>query len=109
RSQVLVEMHDYIGHRGIYATRAFVAEHFWWPEMKADVAWYVRSCHLCQIRQTTRIHIPPTIPYPAPPMVRVHVDSMDMPGTYKHFFHARCATTSWVEGRASKSQTAQVI
>ena len=109
RPQVLVEMHDYVGHRGIFATRSFVSERFWWPDISADIAWYVKSCHQCQIRQTTKVHIPPTVSYPAPPMVRVHVDSMDMPGRYKHFFHARCATTSYCEGRASTVQSAKAI
>ena len=111
RPRALVEMHDYLGHRGISATVSFLAERFWWPELKADVAWYVRSCHQCQIRQTTKVHIPPTVAYPAPPMVRVHVDTMDMPaaGKYKYFFHARCATTTWPEGRASTVQTAKAI
>ena len=109
RPKVLVEYHDHIGHRGVYATRAHICERFWWPEIKADIAWYVRSCHLCQIRQTVRVHIPPTVPFPTPPMFRVHVDSMAMPGTYKYFFHARCATTSWSEGRASKKETAKTL
>ena len=109
RGQVLVEFHDYVGHRGIYATKAFLADRFWWPEWQADVAWYVRTCHQCQVRQTRKVHIPPTVAYPSPPMVRVHADTMDMPAPYKHFFHARCATTSYCEGRAAKTQSAKTI
>ena len=109
RPQTLVEMHDYVGHHGIQATIAFIAERFWWPEMKADIAWYVRTCHQCQIRQTTKVLIPPTTNFPAAPFVRVHVDTMDMPGTYKYLLHGRCATTSYPEARAVTSQTADVI
>lgn len=76
RPRVLVEFHDYIGHRGIYATRAFVCDRFWWPDMKADVVWYVRSCHICQTRQTTHVIIPPSVPLPAAPMLRVHVSTL---------------------------------
>ena len=42
-------------------------------------------------------------------MVRIHADSMHMPGRYKYFAHARCATTSWVEGRALVSETARTL
>ncbi|KAF8229282.1 hypothetical protein L208DRAFT_1287190, partial [Tricholoma matsutake] len=34
---------------------------FWWPNMKADIAWYIRTCHLCQVHQTRNLLIPPTI------------------------------------------------
>ena len=109
RARAMVDMHDHLGHRGIAATIAMVGERFWWPEMKADIAWYVRSCHKCQVRQTWKVYIPPTVAVPAPPMVRVHVDTMDMPGRYKHFFHARCATTSYCEGRAATVQNAKTL
>ena len=109
RPKALIELHDHIGHRGIYATCSFICERFWWPEIKSDTAWYVKSCHLCQVRQKSRIHIPPTVSYPAPPMFRIHVDSMIMPGPYKYFFHGRCATTAWIEGHASKSKTSRTL
>ena len=43
RLRVLRECHDQTAHRGIYATRAFVSERFWWPSHHADIAWYVRT------------------------------------------------------------------
>ena len=58
------------------------------------------------------MYLPPTVSYPVAPMVRIHVDSMDMPsgsGSYKHFLHARCALTAWPEGRATTSQTGKTI
>ena len=112
RSKALVEMHDHLGHRGVWATRAFLCERFWWPDIKADVTWYVKSCRECQLRQTTKVYIPPTVSYPVAPMVRMHVDAMDMPagsGSYKYFLHGRCALTAWPEARATTSQTAKAI
>ena len=109
RPEVLRELHDRIGHRGFFATRSFVSERFWWPDMKSDIQWYVRSCHLCQIRQTTKIIIPPTVSFPAAPMFRVHMDSAHMPGPYKFLVHARCATTSWPEARALTSEGAKAL
>ena len=109
RPSILVEMHDRVGHRGLFATRAFVCDRFWWPQMGRDIDWYVRTCHMCQIRQVVRVHIPPIIPEPTAPMVRIHADSMHMPGRYKYFAHARCATTSWAEGRALLTETARTL
>ena len=108
RAQALVEFHDYIGHRGIFATRAFVCDRFWWPDIKRDVAWYVKSCHECQIRQTAHVYIPATIPIPSTPCSRIHIDSFLMPNGY-HCFHGRCACTSWCEGRGSKAETGKTL
>ena len=105
RPTILPELHDRVGHRGLFATRHFVCERFWWPDIKKDVHWYVKSCHKCQLRQTTKIHIPPTVPVPACPMVRIHVDSATLPGRYRYLVHARCATTSWPEARALTAET----
>ena len=44
--------HDDVGHRGFYATRAIIVERYWWPGMGQDIAWYVKTCHICQSRQT---------------------------------------------------------
>ena len=109
RPAILVELHDRVGHRGLFATRAFVCDRFWWPQMVRNIDWYVRTCHMCQVRQVVRIHILPIVPEPTAPMVRIHADSMHMPGRYKYFAHARCATTSWVEGRALLSETARTL
>ena len=109
RPGVLVELHDRLGHRGTYATASFACERFWWPDIKADVHWFVKTCLVCQMRQTTHVLIPPTVPVPLSPMMRVHADSMMMPGRYKYFVHARCATTSWPEGRALTTESAKTI
>ncbi len=79
------------------------------PSLSYIDSWYVRTCHECQIHQTTCIQIPPTMPYPAALFVRVHIDTMDMPVPFKNFLHARCATTSYSEGHACKQQTAKVV
>ena len=109
RPVVLRELHDHIGHRGFFATRAFVCERFWWPDMRGDILWFVRTCHLCQTRQTTKVIIPATVEYPAGPMFRIHADTAFMPGKYKYLAHARCATTSWPEARALTSETGKTL
>ena len=109
RPSILIELHDRLGHRGVFATRSFACERFWWPDIKADVHWFVKTCHICQTRQTSHILIPPTVPEPLSPMMRVHADSMSMPGRYKFFVHLRCATTSWPEGRALTAESSKAI
>lgn len=50
RQAVLQELHDGPtgGHSGQEATLKKVAQFFYWPSMKNEVAEYVRSCDVCQ-------------------------------------------------------------
>ena len=41
--------HNNIGHHGVYATNALLMEQYWWPLMAQDIAWYILTCHLCQL------------------------------------------------------------
>ena len=50
RMRLLKSCHDDMGHRGAYATGKLLQQRFWWPGIEEDVIWYVRTCHLCQIR-----------------------------------------------------------
>ena len=43
--------HDNLGHKGAFATQAFIEEQFWWPDLQRDVQWYVKSCKACQNKQ----------------------------------------------------------
>ncbi|THH27407.1 hypothetical protein EUX98_g6785 [Antrodiella citrinella] len=111
RVNVLVECHDHIGHRGTFATKSNVALRFWWPHFAEDVHWYVRSCHLCQERKLARIHIPPTVPLPAPPFARVHIDVGFMPFSMgKHLLiQARCSVTSFPEAAGITKDNADIV
>ena len=52
RYTMLVSAHDDVAHKGFYATHGLIAERFWWPAMRGDIAWFIRTCRLCQLRQT---------------------------------------------------------
>jgi hypothetical protein len=52
RLNIIKEAHDEIGHKMIFATKSHIALRFWWPNLKANIAWYIRTCHICQLRQT---------------------------------------------------------
>ena len=111
RLELISYAHDVLGHKGLFATTQAISLRFWWPELAKDVRWYVRTCHECQVRQTKYFHIPPIVP-PIPSLFRkAHMDTFLMPriGTYRYVVHARCALSSWPEGRATTADSAKVI
>ncbi|OAX30904.1 hypothetical protein K503DRAFT_656407, partial [Rhizopogon vinicolor AM-OR11-026] len=57
---------------------------FWWPMLANDVKWYIGMCHECQVQQTVKLHIPPTVPIPGSLFRKAHIDTMLMPkaGSY---------------------------
>lgn len=111
RIRVLLECHDDIAHRGNYATRMQVQQRFWWPHYAADVHWYVRTCHICQERQTTQNLLPPTVATPAALFAKIHVDTMHMPASYgkKYLVQGRCVLTQYPEFRALAKESAKAI
>ena len=111
RYAVLRTAHDDLGHKGFFTVRSRILDRFWWPMMNADIHWYTRSCHECQVRQFTRIKIPPTIPTPAPLFGRVHIDVMLMPrsGTYRYIVQARDSLSAYPEFRLLTSDNSQAI
>lgn len=79
--------------------------------MSEDIKWYIRTCHLCQIRQHRQVRIPPVVATPAPVFVKIHVDTMHMPpsGGYKYIVQGRCALTHYPEFRMLRRETAKTI
>jgi len=52
---------------------------FWWLSLAHDIKQYITTCHECQLRQTTKICIPPTVAIPAPLFHKADIDTMLMP------------------------------
>jgi hypothetical protein len=111
RLDILHDCHDRASHRGVFATGAMVSERFWWPFHLADVAWYVRTCHICQTRQKQQILLPPTIAQPAPLFAKVYMDSMHMPPSagFKYIVQGRDSLTHWPEFRSLRHETGRTI
>src|SRR6202142_3776341 len=88
-----------------------IAAHFWWPNMGFDIAWYIRTCHLCQIWQTRNVLIPPIVATPAPLFAKIYIDTMHLPpsGSYKYIVQGRCSLTYYPEFRMLRSETAKTI
>jgi hypothetical protein len=72
---------------------------FWWPHIIDDVKWYAHTCHECQVQQTQKLHIPPTVPIPGGLFCKVHIDTMKMPhtGGFEHLVQAHCLLTGYLE------------
>ena len=92
RLQVLREIHDNIGHKRFYSTHEIITQRFWWPRIKADIVWYLRTCHICQQQQTWQLLIPPVVATPAGLFSRVYMDTMHLPaaGGFKYIVQGRC-------------------
>ncbi|KDR81133.1 hypothetical protein GALMADRAFT_35229, partial [Galerina marginata CBS 339.88] len=71
--------HNEVGHHGYFATNALITERYWWPFMGFDISWFIRTCHLCQLRRTQNVLIPPTVTTPAPLFAKVYLDTMHLP------------------------------
>ena len=111
RFSTIHKAHDGLGHKGIYSTRRTLLDCFWWPTLNRDVKWYIETCHQCQLRQTTKVCIPPTVPLPAPLFRKAYIDTMHMTpaGSFKYIIQARCSLTAWLEWCALRTETGITI
>lgn len=103
--------HDDVGHRGFYATNALLTDRYWWPMMSHDIAWFIRTCRLCQLRQTQQISIPPIVATPAPLFSKVYMDTMHLTPSsgYKYIVQARCSLTHWPEWEMLRKESAKSL
>ncbi|KNZ74497.1 Pro-Pol polyprotein [Termitomyces sp. J132] len=92
-------MHDNLGHRGLFATCSVLLEKFWWPQVSTDIVWYICTCHLCQVHQTTKVLIPPTVTMPALLFSKIYIDTMFMPPSnkFKYIIQGHCLLTHYSE------------
>ncbi|KAL7281404.1 hypothetical protein ACG7TL_004717 [Trametes sanguinea] len=111
RLDILRAAHDDTGHRGHFATVRLVAERFWWPSLHEDAMWYVRTCHLCQLRQHRKLLIPPTVARPGGLCVRWYIDSMKMPKSsgFSIIVVARCSVSAWPEWRMLRAENDKTL
>ena len=111
RMVLLSAAHNDIGHRGFYATNALLSERYWWPGMAQDIAWFILTCHLCQLRKTQQNTIPPVVAQPAPLFAKVYMDTMHLTPSagYKYIVQARCSLSHWPEWEMLRKETAKTI
>jgi hypothetical protein len=103
--------HDDVRHRGFYATCAIIVEHYWWPFMAQDIAWYVKTCHICQSRQTRQVLIPPVVAMPTPLFTKMYMDTMHLPrsGGFTYIVQGWCSLIGYPEFRMLPKEMAQAV
>jgi len=97
RMRLLRECHDKIGHRGAYATGRMLQQRFWWPEIEEDAIWYVKSCHLCQIKQRMALETPPVVTHTPSIFQVLYADTVHMTppsNGCRYIVHSRCGLSS---------------
>ena len=111
RIHILQLAHDNLGHRGTFPTAKTISLRFWWPTYIADTKQYVQSCHSCQIRSTTKLHIPPIVSTPTTVFTKVYLDIMLMPKAqgYRYIVAARDDLSGAAEGRKLKKASARAV
>ena len=105
------EAHNKLRHKEFYSTLRALLDRFWWPSLTDDVRWYIKCCHECQIRQTTKVRIPPTVTTPAPLFRKVYIDTMFMPhiGGFRYIVQAWCSLTAWPKWHALRTETGHTL
>jgi hypothetical protein len=111
RLELIRQVHDALGHKGIFAVRTHLLDRFWWPYLDHDVKWYVRSCHQCQVRQQRYYQIPPTVATPMSLFRKAYIDTMFMPraGGFRYIVQARCSLTSYPEFKMLRKETGAAL
>jgi hypothetical protein len=108
RAEILVEMHDSLGHKGEQAVYDLIKLRYYWPHMRTDVHHHVAGCHQCQIRSLRRIEVPPSVSTPATVFSRVYIDVMTMNSSAGFHFIVACKDdlTGAVEAQALRKNNA---
>ena len=111
RLSILKQVHDELGHRGFFPTRQLMRDRFWWPSINEDLRWYLKTCHECQTHNLFRLHIPPTVPEPAPLFTKAYGDTffMEKAGGHKHVAHIRDSLSRWFEWRPLRKETGHTL
>ena len=67
--------------------------------MVQDIAWFILTCHICQVQKTKKSLIPPVVDVPAPLFSKVYMDTMHMPPSsgHKYIVQGQCSLVYWPE------------
>ena len=108
---ILISAHNKAGHHRDFATCTQIIDHFWWPDLAADVAWFVKTCHLCQLHQTCNILILPVIATPTPLFTKMYMDTLHLlkSGGFKYLVQGHCLLTHYPKYHILHTKTAKTI
>jgi hypothetical protein len=105
RQKLIAEAHNEAGHRGRDATFKHLMDRFYWPNLFDDVAFFVVSCVICQLRSASRPKVPYSSTWNSTILRRFDLDTVHMPDGYggkKFLLQAIEPGISWPEARASR-------
>jgi hypothetical protein len=79
--------------------------------MGNDIAWFVKTCRLCQLRKTQNVLIPPVVATPAPLFAKIYIDTMHMPPSngFKYIVQGRCSLSHWPEFEMLRKENARAL
>ena len=103
RSTLIAEAHNDVGHRGRDATYKTLSERFYWPNLYDQVAYFVRSCNIFQLRSKSRPMVAFSPTWSTGILRRFDLDTIHMPdgfGGHKFLLQATDPAMSWVEARS---------
>ena len=110
RSALIAEAHNDVGHRGRDATYKTLSERFFWPNMYDEIAYFVRSCNICQLRSKSRPIVAFSPTWSSGILRRFDLDTIHMPdgfGGMKFLLQATDPSISWVEARAARRASSE--
>jgi hypothetical protein len=80
--------------------------------MEWDVKWFIKTCAICQKRQTDILKAPLSSSHVPSIFEVLHMDTMEMTprsNQCKYILHARCALSQWPEAKAVRRQTGESV
>jgi len=95
--RILRSCHEEMGHRGSYATNKLLQQRFWWPEIEEDIMWYIRTYHMCQVRQRRALELLLVVMHTPSIFQVLHTDTVHMnlpPNGCKYIVHGKCRLLS---------------
>ena len=110
RSTLVAEAHNSVGHRGRNATYKTLSERYFWPNMYDQIAYFVRSCNICQLRSKARPKVAFSPTWNSGILRRFDLDTVHMPdgfGGMKYLLQATDPAISWVEARAVRKPNSE--
>ena len=90
---------------------SLLSDHYWWPMMSHDIAWFIWTCRLCQLCKTQQVSIPPVVATPAPLFSKVYMDTMHLTPSsgYKYIVQGCCSLTHWPEWEKFHKESAKSL
>ena len=105
KMEVMKELHEEIGHRGVKATYEHLARRYQWRGMYVDVDQWVKSCEFCQKRAKNQVEEPLHPTWSIMVWQKIGIDIVYMPVVdgFGFIVFARDDLSGWVEGKALKN------